>query len=154
MKIVFKNVEQMNDFYDASRLNNGGGYDQPRMTVKILNHSTVYEVVYEDYDRGDFGGSKYLTIRKNGVVVFDYYSNDENGEYTRCAKIAKNISTQEVAKVLNVCNLNPYRFMDNLTLFSPKKRAIENAREKAIFKTKTSQNVIEDDGDLFAFEIE
>ena len=113
MKIVFKNVEQMNDYYDPSRSCNGGGYDQPRTIIKIVNNSDVYDLIHEDYDRGDFGGSEYLTIRKNGAVVFEYYSNLEDCGHSENAEI-KNISIQKIADILNICNFNALKYLRSI----------------------------------------
>lgn len=44
-------VEQGNEFYDASKLNNGGGYDQPIITFEYKG----IQGVYEDTSCGDFG---------------------------------------------------------------------------------------------------
>lgn len=71
MAVRFKDIRQMNPFYDPAKANNGGGYDQPEISFTLFGWNTeLGEIRLRDTSCGDFG-------TRYDIIVADLNGSEE-----------------------------------------------------------------------------
>ncbi len=64
MKIKILSKEQLNEFFNPRRMNNGGGYDQPRYEFEFGGVIGVFE----DTSCGEFGGRYFVQLGSESAM--------------------------------------------------------------------------------------
>lgn len=80
IKILNQNSTEQNEFYNAEKSNNGGGYSQPCKVTVFEYEGEEYKFIYNSTSCGDFGSRFTKTLYKNNIIIaeleVDNVSND------------------------------------------------------------------------------